>query len=371
MGRQFTRVALGVAAFALASSVLATPGPTAAPSTPAAPPKHTQVVVVALDGVRFREIFEGVDAELARKQNLPAEQIKSAAELMPHLHELMTTSGAAVGAPGHGASISASGPDFVSLPGYSEIFTGRRVTGCWNNLCGGTDSRSFADELAEHSPDADQAVAVITSWPDIAKVASRSDRVAVSAGKHAGSTRSRFEEDPSVAALLHLAEGETSWPGHDGFRRDRFTAALALGYLEAAEPRFLFVGLGETDEFAHQNNYAGYLDALRRADDHIHALAMALAARAARGVQTALFVTADHGRAAGFRDHGKPYPESARVWLVASGSAIPARGFVSAPTPRHLADIAPTLRSVFGLRADRAQTAGVALSELLTFDSRR
>jgi Metalloenzyme superfamily len=360
-----------VAAFALASSVLATPGPTrphTALAAEAAVARRVQVIVVALDGARFREVFEGVDPELAKRQSLPENQIQDAARLMPQLHALITASGAALGAPGHGAAISASGPDFVSLPGYSEIFTGRRVSGCSNNDCKGTSARSVADELAE-APTG-WRTAVVTSWPDIARVAAKSDRVAVSAGAHAGATRSRFERDRAVATTLHRAEPEAPWPGHGDFRRDRFTAALALAYLEAEQPDFMFVGLGETDEFAHQGNYAGYLEALQEADQHIGELAEALAKRSEQGVRTALIVTADHGRAAGFREHGQPFPESARVWLVAAGSAIEARGLVASPTPRHLADIAPTLRTLFGLPADRDGNAGTPLVELLRLTER-
>jgi len=347
---------------------MATPGPSSprAPNeaTPAAA-RRVQVVVVTLDGARFREIFEGIDPELAEPQQLPRQ---GAAQLMPHLHALIDGSGVALGAPGHGASISASGPNFVSLPGYSEIFTGRRVSGCLDNDCASTSAPSVADELAE-SPAGWQS-AVVTSWPDIARVASKRGRVAVSAGAHAGATRSRFEQDRVVAAALHRAEPEAPWPGHGDFRRDRFTAELALAYLNAEQPDFLFVGLGETDEFAHQGNYAGYLQALSEADRYIGRLSAALDARAAAGVTTALIVTADHGRAASFRDHGRPFPESARVWLVAAGSAIEARGLVSAPTLRHLADIAPTLRTWFGLPADRDRNAGTPLVELLGLTDR-
>jgi hypothetical protein len=76
-------------------------------------------------------------------------------------------------------------------------------------------------------------------------------------------------------------------------------------------------------------------------------------------------VTADHGRAADFREHGAAHPESARVWLVAAGSAIRARGRVAGRAPRYLADVAPTLRIILGLRADGAQSAGSPLTELL------
>lgn len=323
--------------------------------------------MVALDGARFREIFAGVDPELARRARAAGTAIESAEDLMPNLHRLMSVDGAALGAPEHGAAISASGPDFVSLPGYSEIFTGRRVTGCGNNSCQGTSALSVADELAERSHGAWSA-AVVTSWPDIARVAAKSRRVAVSAGKHAGATRFRFEGTDAVGAAVRRAQDEPPWPGNGDFRRDRFTAELALAYLRQAQPNFLFVGLGETDEFAHQGNYAGYLEALREADRYIGELSRVLAERARNGVRTALFVTADHGRAATFRDHGQAYPESARVWLVAGGSAIEARGFVPASAPRHLADIAPTVRLLFGLPADRSDRdngAGFPLFELL------
>ena len=48
------------------------------------------------------------------------------------------------------------------------------------------------------------------------------------------------------------------------------------------------------------------------------------------------------------------------------GSAIGARGLVRAPSPRQLADIAPTVRQLFGLTAEAASApAGAVLSELL------
>jgi hypothetical protein len=364
LGKPFFRSALGAAAFALASTVLATPGGALRRPSPhlvehqRAP---TQVVVVTLDGARFQEIFWGVDAAQARESGTPMRVRENARELMPNLHRLMTEQGAALGA-GRGPHISASGPDFVSLPGYAEIFTGRRATGCLDNSCPGASFASIADQVAAHGVGAKSAI--ITSWPDIARVGSRSMRVAISTGRHAGVTRSSFERPGAVGDALRAAEPEKPWPGGGDFRRDRFTASLALAYLRAERPDFLFVGLGETDEFAHQGNYAGYLDALREADRFLGELAAELAARAQAGIQTALFVTADHGRAASFKEHGKPYPESARVWLVASGTAITARGFVRSPQHRHLADITPTLRTVLGLPADGSRGAGTPLTEL-------
>jgi len=362
LGRFLTRSALGFAAFALASSVAATPGPgrpLAATRLPEAWDEPTEVVLVTLDGSRFREIFEGVDPDLARRQHLPSERIVPAQQLMPRLQRLIAA-GVALGAPGHGAAIRASGPEFVSLPGYSEIFSGRRVTGCRDNACAGSNVPSMVDQLVEQTHGLHSA-AVVTSWPDIARVAATNPAVAVSAGRHAGATRARFASLASVKGALERAAPTAPWPGNGDFRRDRFTAEVALSYLESEHPSFLFVGLGETDEFGHQDNYAGYLDALVEADRYIGQLADVLAEHSRHGVRTALFVTADHGRSHDFRDHGAAHPESSRVWLVAAGSAIAARGLVAAGREHHLADIAPTVRELFGLRADHHENAGVSL----------
>ncbi|HEY6079356.1 MAG TPA: alkaline phosphatase family protein [Polyangiaceae bacterium] len=352
-GKQLTRVAAGLVAFALASSVLATPfrnplrAPHHAPGM-GAPPQALQVVVLALDGVRYQDVFA-----------------PSAAELMPRLYELMHQQGAALGAPGVGFAISATGPDFVSLPGYSEMLTGSSASGCENNGCSGTHALSVADELAQPSRGG-WHTAIVSSWPDIARVAAKSQRVAVSSGRHGGATRDWFSRSAGARAALTLAESVAPWPGHGDFRRDRFTAELALSYLRERAPSFLFVSLGEPDEFAHQGNHAGYLDALRHADQCIGELQAWLDQRAQQGVKTALFITTDHGRADNFRDHGHAHPESARVWLAAYGSAIGARGLVRAPSPRQLADIAPTVRQLFGLTAEPASApAGAVLSELL------
>lgn len=292
-------------------------------------------MIVTLDGVRWHEVFEGVDARLAASHGLSPSEVVSAAELMPNLHRIIATHGAALGAPGHGATIDASGPNFVSLPGYAELLTGRRTTRCRDNQCTGGGARTLLDDFAGPSARHASHVALFTSWPDIARVAS---------------------ERGVVAEPL---------PRSGGFRPDSVTAELAIAHLKAHPPSFLFLGLGEPDEFAHRNDYAGYLNALRRADAWIDEVERELSRLAMHGTRTLLFVTADHGRADSFVEHGSKFPESARVWLIAAGSAVRATGFVAAPSQRRLADLAPTVRKIAGLPQDRDPEAGMPLAELL------
>jgi hypothetical protein len=366
VGRPFQRFALACAAFALASCIVAAPKEHAdrAPGSVRPAEQPVAIVIVTLDGVRWQEVFAGVDPALAAAHGVGAEQVLPARQLLPNLYAIIDGHGAALGAPGYGAPIRASGPNFLSLPGYAELFSGRTVTGCGDNQCRGVSAHTIIEELSAgmHAGE----VAAVTSWPEIAKVTSYAGaNAAVSSGRHGGSHREAFAGDAESARLLALGENAPHVLGDPDFRPDSLTAEIALHHLKAHSPRFLFLGLGEPDEFGHMNDYAGYLGALRRADARLGEIDAALQRLAERGTRTALFVTADHGRADSFVNHGEAYPESARVWLVAAGSALSSRGFVAAPSERRLADIAPTVREIAHLPRDTDGAAGVPLVELL------
>ena len=160
-------------------------------------------------------------------------------------------------------------------------------------------------------------------------------------------------------------------PGVGNFRRDRFTAELALHHLATEQPDVLYVGLGEPDEYGHRDDYAGYLAALSYADAFVGRILDTLDHMGPRGSRTHVVVTADHGRARDFKGHGGAFPESARVWLFAAGPSITARGLVASSRERHLADVTPTLRSLVGLPQPRDRShdrdlgwAGEPLTEL-------
>jgi hypothetical protein len=361
--------AMAVLAAALTSTTLAQPRSVihvvkdqADPGMSAAPPDRA-VVLVVLDGARWQDVLMGVDGELARQAKIDPR----AANLptMPRLAALARTRGAVFGAPGSGTVMSASGPNFVSLPGYTEIFGGRPPDGCDSNQCPGTTRATFADDVRAWS-DSPRDVAVFSSWPDLVRVASlHPETLVVSGGRSLRQNEPVLREDAVMSDLLDRGANAYAWPGDNDFRPDRFTAPLAARYLEVARPRFLFLSLGEPDEYAHHGDYAEYLEALRFADDAIAGLVDTLDRMGERGKRTTLLVTADHGRARDFRDHGGKWPESARSWLVAIGDGVGSRGTIEGGEERHLADIAPTARAWLGMPADGAADAGRAIAELL------
>lgn len=293
------------------------------------------VVLVTIDGARWQEVFLGTDPKRFTGKPRPPRA------LMPNLYRLATERGALVGSPGRGL-IRASGPNFVSLPGYTEILTGRPPVHCQDNDCPPVDTPTVLDEAYA----AGARVAAFASWEKLERAVSVAPgRFPISCGR---------DGDPTI----------DPYPGHGDFRPDAITANLALRHLATQQPDVLYLALGEPDEYAHRDDYDGYVRALSFADAVVGQLFALLDRMGERGEKTHVFVTADHGRASSFRHHGGWAPESARVWLFAAGPDIAARGRVPTPAEHRLADVAPTLRVVLGLEDDRALSAGRPLTEL-------
>jgi hypothetical protein len=367
--RQATLATALIVALGLVGCVLLGRAPQVRAVMPSSsPPKFAgdwHIVLLTLDGVRGREVFRGSDLALVRAQRVPVALHRSARELMPNLHDLMERTGTVIGDPASGSRMFASGPNFVSLPGYAEVLSGRRVTACRDNGCQRSEAPTVLDDCAAVA-DTLHDCAAVTSWPSIGRVvALNPTRVAISTGRHGGTTRAAFTQNPVTELLLGAGARQSSHPGHGDFRPDARTAQLAVRYFDTYQPRLLFIGLGEPDEYAHRNDYANYLRSLRAADELIGDLSRKLSTLAARGARTALFITTDHGRADSFVSHGAKHPESAQVWLVAAGTGIAARGIQRGTTRRFLADIAPTMRHLLSLPADAHPHAGQPLAELI------
>lgn len=303
------------------------------------------VILVTLDGVRWQEIFRGADPALADAASLPRGEARTARGMTPNLHRLFFDEGTVLGNPDLGNPFEASGPNFVSLPGYVEIMTGA-VSGCLGNDCAPNIGWAIAGSVAgAWAPD--PSAAVYASWETIARaVPASAAGLAVHAGRGPG-------------------EDEPPYPGNDDYRPDQRTAAMAIDHLVHNRPRFLWLALGDTDEWAHRHDYRGYVEALRFADGVVGEIAAHLAEMGERGARTVLVVTTDHGRDPDFADHGGR--ASAGVWLMARGGPIAKHGAAPLSRVRHLRDIAPTLAEILGVpgpEGAQGRARGEVLDEL-------
>ena len=321
------------------------------------------VVIVTWDGVRWQEVIHGIDPQLERQLGKTVHQNHASESLLPNLNRLAGTEGILLG--DDNAPIFASSPSTVSLPGYSEIFSGRSPI-CANNDCPATKQPTLLDDWLAARKDA--SMAVVTSWSRIPRAAARNlSPIAVSAGRNLVVRREQFCDSVEPCRQLNTGKRVSAWPGADDYRPDRATAGLALSYLQTHSPQFLFIGLGDTDEYAHRGDYDGYLESLHFADETLGAVWQWLHEQQLRGHHTLLIVTADHGRSSTFTQHSSA-PEAARVWALLAGSGVTARGHIAA-TPSRLADIAPTVRAFLGLHGDSDPSAGLSLFRKFAADA--
>ena len=333
-----------------------------------APRPSGPVVLLVMDGVRWNEVFEGADPELAAERHMDVSALRKPEQIMPNLVRLMGR-GVALGAPGHGAPPVTSGTS-VSLPGYIEIFTGHRKVPCADNGCGKPHLRTIVDELRYYVDKPDD-VAVVSSWPVIMNAAALApSKVAISTGRGGGSNRGLFRYDATAASLLWHGDDADKYPGDDKYYRpDEYTSKIATRYLAAKKPRFMFIGLGDGDEYAHRLDYQDYLKSLAEQDRTVGEVMDILDHMGERGKATTLIVTVDHGRGKDFAHHGAAFPGSERVWMVAAGGQVPQRGFADPKEARRLADLAPTVRRMLGLPpVDDGENAGKPIPEFFADD---
>lgn len=315
---------------------------------PAAPPIPNRVVLVTLDGVRWEDMLGSTP--------------ETSSLAMPNLHRLVKERGVAFGGAGCEHDVRASGPNFVSLPGYMEIFSGKPPV-CQHNYCPNTEQDTFVDE-ARKASHREADVAVFSSWNRLsAAVAKDKKALVLSAGARTIKIAAAKDDDKLRSFLVEGANG-AGFPGSGDYRKDDVTAKVALRYLETKTPRLLVIGLGDADEYAHRGDLAGYRKAIARSDDMLGELDKTLARMGEDGEHTAVIVTTDHGRAKNLFNHGALAPESARVWIAAFGSGIAHQGVTCAPESMRLAHIAGAVRQLLDLDAEGEP--GVLADAMLT-----
>ena len=315
------------------------------------------VVLIALDGVRASDVFEGADPRWLDTERSPQ-------EVVPNL-SMLAREGITLGRPGHSPGLSASGPNFVSLPGYTELLSGR-FSECHSNDCSTRPEDTLIDWMLKDGTRASK-VGVIASWENLERALSpRPTAAFISTGRHGGNAHLVADTELGSQTLAALVDGAEapSGPGHHDYRPDSYTIELALAYLAEQEPRFMFVGLGDTDEHAHAGDYEAYLGALQRADAFVGRVMQLRNAWEAKGEPTAIFVTTDHGRADDFRSHGKDFPESSAVWLIAAGARINA-GSREQLGNYALRDVAPTIAAICELPQAQGMSAGAPIAGVL------
>lgn len=299
-------------------------------------PRAENVIVVALDGFRPRDFFGGaqealIDAKAGGvhdvaglKKRFGHDSAEARREaLLPFLWGTVAKEGQVFGDPARGSSARLTNGKKFSYPGYHELFCGFGDARIRSNDKVPNPNLSVLEYL-DGRPAFRGRVAAFCTW-DVFPSIFRGDQNHLKV--HAGWVP--IDDEPlnerQGALNLVLERLPRYWPDNVF---DAITMEAAREHLVRHKPRVRFLGLGETDEWAHGRRYDLYLEAAQASDRYLADFWKTLQAMPEYRDRTALIVTTDHGRGgkADWTDHGPLVEGAEDIWIAVMGPDTPAKG---------------------------------------------
>lgn len=321
------------------------------------------LVIITLDGLRWQEVFGGMDSVLARDKafNQGDEQAILAKygapdaasrrrRLMPFLWSVVEQEGRIYGNRAYGNQVDNANPYWFSYPGYSEIFCGYVDTAVNSNDYPPNPNTNVLAYIHQQ-PGFGGKVAAFGAWDAFDRILNeeKSGFPVVCGTEPCGGAHPTPREQ-----LINDMKADAYSPFGDAELLDVFTHYAAFEYLKRERPRVLYISYGETDEWAHHGHYRDYLDAAHQNDQWFRELWTWLQSDPMYRGKTALLITTDHGRGDAVKstwtDHGRETADSHEMWFAVMGPGCQPGGEIRTQGQYYQKQFAQTLAAWLGLR---------------------
>lgn len=313
-----------------------------------------RLVVVTLDGMRWQEVFTGVDRDLMenhaytrdvdamKRLYWDASAERRREQLFPFIWNVVAKQGQLLGNRLLGNDMNVSNPYHFSYPGYNEIFTG--YPDFWVNNNNKIPNHNISVlEFINQQDEYRNQVAAFASWSVFPYILNMwRSKI------HVNADQDSLPETTPELRLLNRLQYLTAKPLD--LRPDIFTYAAAKVYMKAYHPRVVYIAFDETDDYAHAGMYDQYIKSAHAADAMIGDLWKYLQQDTFYAGKTVLLITCDHGRGTGdaWRHHGTFTKGSSAIWMAVMGPGIPAVGERKEHAQYEQAQIAATLAEILG-----------------------
>ena len=319
------------------------------------------VVLIVSDGLRWEEVFTGADPTLMndkdggiwasaadlRKDYWRDDPTERRKLLMPFLWGTVAKQGQIFGNQAKGSVAHVSNGLAFSYPGYNEMLTGKADPKIDSNEFG-TNPNLTVYEWLNRKPAFHGKVAVFGTWSVFNDIFNekRSDLVMQAGWK----LRPSPADGTPRGELLHtMFATTTKFDADDTF--DSFLQVPLMDYVRSSHPRVLFVGYGETDNWAHSGRYDLVLESCRQFDHFVEQLWTTMQSMPEYKDNTTFLITTDHGRGHGlteWKEHGMEEKGSENIWLGVIGPDVSALGERSNAPTIVQAQIAATVAAAVG-----------------------
>jgi hypothetical protein len=338
------------------AALLAAPALRAAPD----PPRRTEnVVVIVTDGLRWQEVFRGAEAALVSEKPGGVEDVAAAKAafwrdtpkerreaLLPFLWSVVATQGQLWGNADAGGEARVTNRYRFSYPGYNEIITGSYDPRIDANAYGPNPNVSVFEWL-NAMPELRGRVAIVGGWDAFPRIFNRDrSRLAMKTGWD-----TPFPDAPTATQALLNTLYRTTTHEFSDMPWDGLLQQTLLEEVTRRRPRVLFVGYGETDEWAHNGRYDLVLQTAHAVDGFIRELWTTMQSMPEYRDKTTFLITTDHGRGDGpenWKHHDWNVEGAQNVWIAALGPDTPALGERRNVSPVTQSQIAATVAALLG-----------------------
>lgn len=309
------------------------------------------VVIVTLDGYRWRELFEGADENILRKKKYVqdtsvrglfdgASDEERRKKLMPFFWSTIADEGQLYGNRNHGNKMNLVNRTLYSYSGYSEMLVGFHDRQVKNNTPIPNPNYTVLESLNQ-TKNFQGNVAAFSTWQTMPFIL-RKDI----SGIHINSGKDKAEGEGLTRRERKLNKVTDHYHNPHGDRFDKFTFQYAIEYMRRNTPRVTFISFDETDEHGHGGRYDEYLKSAHAADSMIAHLWSWIQSHSDYKDKTTMIITTDHGRgtsARGWRGHALLFRGSAQVWMAVIGPDTPPTGEVKTSMRLKLNQVAATI----------------------------
>lgn len=326
-----------------------------------AQPARQNIVIITTDGLRWQELFAGMDSALANNKKFnqgdsnyiyknywAATSDERRKKLMPFFWTMLKEQGIVYGNRALDNKVDVANRYWFSYPGYSEIMTGYPDT-LINSNNYKPNPHVTVLEFLNNQATLKGKVAAFAAWNAFDRILNeqRSGIPVVNGYDDCGGSNPTEKE-----RLINEMRRNSYKPWHEAECLDVFTHYAAVEHLKTRKPRVLYISYGETDEWAHAGQYKNYLDAARQVDKWIEEIWMWLQTDPQYAGNTTLLFTTDHGRGDinkdDWTDHGSDVSGASEIFLAAIGPNIKVTGEVNKPQQLYQMQVAQTIAKIMG-----------------------
>jgi hypothetical protein len=327
-------------------------------STTLAQPKAQarNIFIITTDGFRWQEIFRGVDSNILHNPNQvkdPAlislqfwddDVIERRKKLMPFFWNVIAKQGQLSGNRDFNNDMNVKNLYKISYPGYNEIFTGSPDRTLIPNLAIRNSNINILEWLNSQEEYKGKVVAY-SSWNIMPYIlAEKENGLPVNSGYEMLN-----DSEDTVNTIINQAQANVI--NKTNCRFDMLTYGAAKRYIEEKHPKVLFLGLGETDEFAHKGAYDFYLQKAHQFDEMVAELWYFVQTDPYYKNNTTFIITTDHGRgkkSTTWNEHGFWVSGSGQTWLATIGPGIEPIGELKDKNQIYTSQIAATISQLLG-----------------------